>query len=231
MDRYALDWLRVEWAKVVTDNDISPDTWPVFIAATPVLGFAPIEAIQSKVLRLANKLLQFFAKRYLFFLPWFEGPIDRALVSGLDIESWTANKNGYKALFDTLQARMKLPGCLFLSGDVHYAFTSEGDFSCDGETFNCLQLTSSALHNMPGDRNQQLLGKLGDKLPRARHGVIFALGKRKRWSSPSILLRPKETSIPIHGDTNIGLVQFSDGRPVRHTLLTEKGKRTYELKK
>lgn len=231
MDRYALDWLRVEWAKLVTDNNISPDTWPVFIAATPVLGFAPIEGFQDKILRLAKISIQFIAKKflYLFWLPWLGGPLDRKLVNIMDIESWAANKNGYKALFDVLQARMKLHGCLFLSGDVHYAFSSKGEFVCDEETFPCLQLTSSALNNMPGEHNQALLEKLGDKLPKGKNGVMFAWGERKRWSSSSTLLRPKETPKPIHADGNIGLVQFSDGRPNNHTLFTGNGKRTYEL--
>ncbi len=229
MDRYALDWLRVEWAKLVTNNCIPPDTWPVLVTATPVLGFAPIEAIQNKILRLVKKVLQFFAKKYLFFLPVFEGPIDRAVINIMDIESWTANINGYKALFDTLQARMKLPGCLFISGDLHYAFSAKGDYFCDGGTFPCLQLTSSALHNMPGEHNQQLLEKLGDKLPKGKHGVIFALRKRKRWSTSSTLLRPKETLMPIHAEGNIGLVQFSNGSPTKHTLITGNGHRTFVL--
>lgn len=229
MDRYALDWLRVEWAKLVTDNDIPLNTWPVLIAATPMFGFAPIEIFQSKVLRLTKKILQFFSKGYLFFLPMFQAPIERVLVSSMDIESWTANKNGYKALFDVLQTRMKLPGCLFLSGDVHYAFSAKGEFVCDGETFTCLQLTSSALSNMPSESNQNLLEKLGDKLPRGKRGVIFALGKRKRWSTSSILMRPDETRMPIHADCNIGLVQFSGGHPTKHTLLTGNGNRTYKL--
>jgi hypothetical protein len=232
VDRYALDWLRVEWAKLVTDNDIPPDTWPVLIAATPVLGFTPIEGFQDKILRLTNKLLQFFAKKYLFlfWLPWLGGPLDRKLVNIMDIESWAANKKGYKALFDVLQARIKLPGCLFLSGDVHYSFSANGEFVCDGETFACLQLTSSALNNMPGERNQKLLEKLGDELPKGKHGVMFAWKKRDRWSSSSTLLRPKETPTPIHADSALGLVQFSDSRPVNHILLTGSGKRTYELK-
>ncbi len=232
MDRYGLDWLRVEWAKLVTDNNLPPDTWPVLIAATPVLGFTPIEGFQDKILRLANKLLQFFAKKYLFFfwLPKLGGPLDRKLVNIMDIESWSANKRGYKALFDVLQSRIKLPGCLFLSGDVHYSFSANGEFVCCEKTFVCLQLTSSALHNMPGELNQKLLEKLSDKVPRGKHGVMFAWKKRDRWSSSSTLLRPDETSTTIHADNAIGLVQFSDSRPVNHILLTGSGKRTYELK-
>ncbi len=231
MDRYGFDWLRVEWAKVVTDNNLSKETWPVFVAATPVLGFAPIEAVQSKILRVVKEFIRWIANKtpYLAWLPWLQGAIDRTLVNVLDIESWTAEKKGYKALFDTLQARMKLPGCLFLSGDVHYSFSANGDFVCDKQTFNCLQLTSSALHNMPSEHNQKLLEKLGNKLPRGKHSVWFAWGKRKRWKSSSILLRPEETETAIHSDNAIGLVQFSNGRPVTHTLLTGSGKKTYRL--
>lgn len=225
MDRYALDWLRVEWAKVVTDNNIPSGTWPVLIAATPVLGFTPIEELQNKIPRLAK----LFVKRYLSFLPGIAGYIDRKLVNIMDIESWTANEKGYKALFDALQDRMKLPGCLFLSGDVHYAFTADGEFVCEGERFSCLQLTSSAMNNMPGEHNQELLERLGKKIPAGEHGVTFAFGKRKRWASSSALLCPTESSRPIHADSNIGLVQFSGGRPVSHALLTGKGKWTYEL--
>ena len=152
------------------------------------------------------------------------------LVNIMDIESWAANKKGYKALFDVLRARIKLPGCLFLSGDVHYSFSADGDFVCDEERFACLQLTSSALHNMPGDRNRKLLEKLGDALPKGKHGVFFAWKKRDRWTSSSTLLRPDETRTPIHAENAIGLVQFSDSRPVRHILLTGSGRRTYKLK-
>ena len=232
MDRYALDWLRVEWAKLATDIDMPPDTWPVLIAATPVLGFTPIEGFQDKILRLANKLLQFIAKKYLFlfWLPMLGGPLDRKLVNIMDIESWAANKKGFKALFDVLQVRLKLPGCLFLSGDVHYSFSANGQFVRDQKRLACLQLTSSALHNMPGELNQKLLEKLGDELPKGKHGVWFAWKKRDRWSSSSTLLRPNETFKPIHAESAIGLVQFSDSRPVNHILLTGNGKQTYELK-
>jgi hypothetical protein len=118
---------------------------------------------------------------------------------------------------------------VFLSGDVHYSFSSKGDFVCDGKTLACLQLTCSALNNMPGERNQKLLEKLGDKLPKGKHGVIFAWKKRDRWLSSSTLLRPNEIPTPIHAESALGLVTFSDNRAVQHTLLTGLGKRTYEL--
>ncbi len=233
IDRYGLDWLRVEWSKVVTDTGLPADTWPIFIAATPVLGFAPIEAVQNQILRIIKKGLKFLADRYIYlaWLPWLQGPIDRKVVNVLDIESWTANKKGYKALFDVLQSRMKLPGCLFLSGDVHYAFSANGEFECNEKKFACMQLTSSALNNMPGEHNQALLEKLGDKLPTGKHGTWFSLKKKNRWKSTSTLIRPDETPTPIHADNNIGLVQFVDGCPINHTLLTGNGERCYVLKK
>jgi hypothetical protein len=224
LDRYALDWLRVEWAKLVTDYSVPQDTRPVLVAATPVLGFAAIEGTQTWALR----FLKLIARRY--SVPsWLEGRFGRWLVNKMDAESWIANRNGYKALFDALQDRMKLPGCVFLSGDVHYAFTSKGQFVCDGKTLNCLQLTSSALSNMPSERNQKLLEKLGENLPpTATHRVWRARG-RKRWSTSSTLLRPHEAPKPIHAGCNVGLVQFASEVPVSHTLLTVNGDVTYRI--
>jgi len=229
MDRYALDWLRVEWAKVATDVEIPDGVWPVLIAATPVLGFAPMESLQAIALRAVKFLLNYLAKKFLFFISWFEGPIDRALVNILDIESWFANKKGYKAFFDTL-VRMKLPGCIFLSGDVHYAFTAKGVFESNGKKFPSLQFTSSAFSNMPGERNEEMIANLGDRLPRRKDSSRFKLSRSKCWVSLSTLLPPNEKSTAIHTGGNIGLVQFSDGRPVSHTLLTAHGKLTYEIK-
>ncbi|MCI5158070.1 MAG: hypothetical protein D3906_06435 [Candidatus Electrothrix sp. AUS1_2] len=229
LDRYALDWLRVEWAKLLTDNKIPADTWPVLITATPVLGFKPVEALQNWTLRIVKKLFFLFAKKYLLFLPWVEGPLNRKLVNIMDIESWTANKKGYKALFDTLQTRMQLPGCIFISGDVHYTFGAQGEFVCADEKFTCLQLTSSALKNMPSGYNLKFLEKIGNKVRKGKCQVLFVWNKRKRWTMSSVLTRPQKECPPIRTDCNIGLVQFSDGRPVRYTLLTGSDTQTYEL--
>lgn len=232
MDRYAFDWLRVEWAKLKTDSQISDGIWPVLIAATPVHGFSPIEKLQELVLRVSKLILQTIAKRYfiLSWLPMTEGAIDRKLVNTMDIESWSANKDGYKALFDTLQDRMKLPGCVFISGDVHYAFTSMAKFVCNEKMLECWQLTSSALSNMPNDHNKKFLERIGrDSSPTAKRGVWLAWGRRKRWSATSTLLRPQESPKPIHAECNIGLVQFANGMPVSHTLLTRNGNLTYRI--
>ncbi|MCI5115536.1 MAG: hypothetical protein D3912_12095 [Candidatus Electrothrix sp. AX1] len=230
MDRYALDWLRVEWAKLLTDNDIPADTWPILITATPVLGFKPIEAVQNWTLRITKKLLLFFIKKYFFFLPWSQGTIDRSLVNIMDIESWTANKRGYKAFFDTLQTRMKLPGCVFISGDVHYTFSAQGEFFCNGNNFTCLQLTSSALKNMPSEYNQKLLEKIGNTVCKGKCGVRFALNKQKRWTMSSILTNPQKERSPIRTDCNVGLVQFVDGRPITYTLLKQGNQPAYKFK-
>ncbi|MCI5118688.1 MAG: hypothetical protein D3913_12195 [Candidatus Electrothrix sp. LOE1_4_5] len=230
MDRYALDWLRVEWAKLLTDNRLPADTWPILITATPVLGFKPIEAVQNWTLRVTKKLLLFFIKKYFFFLPWSQGTIDRSLVNIMDIESWTANKRGYKAFFDTLQTRMKLPGCVFISGDVHYTFSAQGEFFCNGNNFTCLQLTSSALKNMPSEYNQKLLEKIGNTVCKGKCGVRFALNKQKRWTMSSILTNPQKERSPIRTDCNVGLVQFVDGRPITYTLLKQGNQPAYKFK-
>jgi hypothetical protein len=50
LDRYALDWLRLEWAKLKTGQTISADTCPIFIATTPVFGFSVLESLRKKSL-------------------------------------------------------------------------------------------------------------------------------------------------------------------------------------
>ncbi|RQW64716.1 hypothetical protein [Vibrio viridaestus] len=229
MDRYGIDWLRVEWSKLVTDKNLAQDVWPIVITATPVLGFDPIEGLQNKSLRITKLILQAIFKRIPLVSNLLLAPLDRALINGLDIESWSANKKGYKALFDALQLHMNLPGCIFLSGDVHYAFTSKGSFECDGKVFPCVQLTSSAMHNMPSETNQKFLQKLSEIIPRGSLRVWLALGWRKRWSSHSQLIGSKENGQAIYGDGNIGLVVLSSGKPLYHQLLTGDGTRTYVI--
>jgi len=225
MDRYALDWLRVEWAKLITDYKIPSNTLPVLVATAPVHSFAAIDSVQG----LPLKLLKLLASRF-NIVAMFAGSINQKLVNVMDIESWISNKNGFKALFDTLQDRMQLSGCTFLSGDVHYAFSSKGTFTCNKKTLNCWQLTSSALCNMPSDLSREMVEGLGGALPpKAKHGVWLAWDKEDRWSTTATLLPPQQSPKPIHAECNLGLVAFENGKPVSHTLLTGSGQLVYLL--
>jgi len=225
MDRYALDWLRVEWAKLITDYKVPSNTSPVLLATAPVHSFAAIDSVQG----LPLKLLKLLASRF-NIVAMFAGRINQKLVNVMDIESWISNKNGFKALFDTLQDRMQLSGCTFLSGDVHYAFSSKGAFTCNEKTLDCWQLTSSALCNMPNDLNREMVEGLGDALPStAKHGVWLAWDEKDRWSTSATLLRPQESPKPIHAVCNVGMVAFKDGKPASHTLLTGSGQLVYLL--
>ena len=224
MDRYALDGLRLQWARLVTDLQPPPDTWPLLVATTPVLGFAGIELAENTILWAVKEI----ARNYPLFA-WVAGPIEKWLVHKLDVESWISNKAGYRALFEALQ-RMGRSGCVFLSGDVHYAFSAQGSFTANDRTLHCLQLTSSALCNMPDPRSGKLLEKLGSRLPReTRHGVWLTWRKDRRWSTVATLLRPNGSDKPIHAQCNIGLVEFAGGRPVRHCLLVDGGTLVYDL--
>ncbi len=224
MDRYSLDWLRSQWAKIKSDVAVG-DTWPVFLAATPVLGFKPYEAIQKRALRSVKKVMQYVGKKYLIPVRMIKGRLDLAVVNVMDIESWAANKNGYKALFDTLQGEMRLPGCIFLSGDMHFSFSAKGEFTCNGKTLPCLQFVSSPLHNMPSEFNRRILETVSKWKLRGKLRVRFAWGKRNRWTSTSLLLSPEDKSPPVQVDANIGLVEFDDNRPICHSLLAGQEKR------
>lgn len=152
MDRYALDGMREEWINLLRRQKIeSPQTvTPLFITGTPVFGFSSIEWLQY----------------FLYRLGLLSGNLFRVFsASGLDVESWIANRRGFSFFLDTLLLRMGLRKAAFLSGDVHYSFVNRATYinrsnvlkpQSDSNDWNqpptleCLQLTSSALRNTPG---------------------------------------------------------------------------------
>lgn len=146
MDRYALDWMREEWLNI---RDRVKGT-PLFITGTPVFGFSSIEWLQHAAYRLGlllGNLFRIFS------------------ASGLDVESWIANRRGFSFFLDTMLLRMGLKKAVFLSGDVHYSFVNRATYINHSNllkpqsetndwhkppTLECLQLTSSAIRNTPG---------------------------------------------------------------------------------
>ena len=100
---------------------------PIFIVTpTPVFGF-----------NYAEKIQQFLAKR--------------TGVYKLDLETWSADVRGWIKLLSFLAKELAPSTCVFLSGDVHYAFTVRASFHLlrrDGTAYdrmNIVQLNSSAL--------------------------------------------------------------------------------------
>ena len=161
LDRYALDWLKTEWSdlKKLKGEEIKhgiikqiPE-YPIFITTTPVMGLSLVEGIQQLGL---------------WFITWFEsllfikiveklfhrgGIWTYKLVTGLDIESWISNREGLGNFLNCLLSDLDLKRCVFLSGDVHYSFSTSSQFiNTENKRLHCWQLTSSSLSNIPDEK-------------------------------------------------------------------------------
>jgi hypothetical protein len=238
MDRYALDWLRVEWSKLNickkschdNVNTISNDTWPVLIATTPVIGFSPLEHIvrlslwvvsyveNTRIVKLVEKLLK------------LEGVFTSWLIDFLDAEAWTANLDGFTDFLDTVLHKMGIKQCVFLSGDVHYSFSVKGTYQSGktcidkNQTLTCYQLTSSSLRNKPSDTQQNALDELESfekgntpwqRIRRQFRRLQFLRG----WQLDHTLLTSKNSKTLTIKECNLGQVLFNDkGLPTQHTL-------------
>ena len=229
LDRYALDWLRVEWAKLKTGQDIDRSTYPIIIATTPVMGFSTIEFFQQLALWLAGLVESWKPIHFVEKLAGIEGFLTGWMVNTLDAESWSSNKDGFVGFMDVLARRMGINRCVLLSGDVHYAFTADALFKYQGRTLQCFQMTSSSLSNEPDDKQHRLLEDA------ARHGTgikthrNWALLPDQRWSAEVKLLTAENSHLRVTADCNLGLVEFAHGLPVTHTLLTGDGNLVYRL--
>jgi hypothetical protein len=238
LDRYALDWLHVEWSKLKTckhpcrDSDliIDKNTMPILIATTPVFGFSPVEHMW----RLGLWVISYVESKEL--VSWLEdligakGFLTELFVDKYDVEAWTANLDGLTAFLNTLLHKMGVTKCLFLSGDVHYSFTSVGSYKSKGfagieQTMKCYQLTSSSLRNEPSDSQKNALNKLV-KLQKERtfwHRFEWLFRRVQMlwgWELKQRLLPDKNTQALIIEKCNLGEVKFNaqDGQPTDHIL-------------
>lgn len=230
LDRYALDWLRVEWAKLKTGQKIVGDTCPVLITTTPVMGFHVVETLQGMLLESANWLESDPLIRLLEQWTDTEGCMTTKVVNAIDAESWSSNKDGFVAFMDTLCLRMGIGRCVFLSGDVHYAFTATASYTHGDSKLQCCQLTSSAQSNQPSEKQSRFLEKASrHKTGYEAHGH-WSLFPSQRWRAEVQLLQ-EDRGNRVNAICNLGLVEFADGLPVSHTLLTGRGDLVYQLPK
>lgn len=230
LDRYALDWLRVEWAKLKTDPNIDDQTCPLLIATTPVMGFSKIEFIQHLGLWLTGLVESWRPIRFLEKLIDKEGFLTGWMVNKLDAESWSSNKEGFVAFMDTLALRMGIERCAFLSGDVHYAFTADAQFKHRSRLLQCYQMTSTSLNNQPNDKQANLLKEAGEHGTGRKTHRNWALFADQRWTADVQLLSVENKTLRVTADCNLGLVNFAGGLPTTHTLLTGNGKLVYRLR-
>jgi hypothetical protein len=228
LDRYALDWLRVEWAKLKTGQKIGVDTCPVLITTTPVMGFHVVETIQEMLLASANWLEKDPLIRLMEQWTDMEGCMTTRVVNAIDAESWSSNRDGFVAFMDTLCTRMGIVRCVFLSGDVHYAFTATAGYTHGDSKLQCCQLTSSAQSNQPSEMQSRFLEKAArHKTGYKAHGHWSPFPGR-RWRAEVQLLEENRGN-RVNAICNLGLVEFADGQPVSHTLLTGSGRLVYRL--
>ena len=220
MDRYAVDWLRVTWARLQVNKKINT---PIIISSTPVIGFNPMERAQS----ISVKLLSFFMPVIRLFRGTKMLSHFTQAASVLDFETWAANKKGFSYFLDSLLLRMKIKKVVFLSGDVHYSFVNKAKYSNGEDTLECLQLTSSAIHNSP--KGSDVLNGLavisdqqnGTTVRRGLRPLRFPITSHVSWKlEVKGLMSNSEYDRFLTRRPNIGLVYFKDGEAVLHKLIS-----------
>lgn len=232
LDRYALDWLRMEWnkIKVEKEKDIakgiikSLPEWPIFVTTTPVMGFAPVEGLQQLGLWAVGAFEDTLVVRYTEKLFRAEGIVTGSIINALDVESWFSNRDGFGNFMNCLLHRMAINQCIFLSGDVHYSFTAHAHFNSQGEQLHCWQLTSSSLCNHPNIQQANIISKIATEKGHASHNNQWAYNNNQRWKTEIQYITEADTeNSRLTSQCNIGLVEFNEGKPVKHTLLSKGG--------
>ncbi len=241
LDRYALDWFRTEWTKLLAkreqeiDNDLASDfhPCPIFVTTTPVMGFAPIEGLQQLLLWITGALEDSLIIRT--FESWFdiEGIVTARIIYKVDAEAWISNREGFAKFLNCMLHRMNIDKCVFLSGDVHYSFSSKASFNSNKKTLQCWQLTSSALCNTPSAKNRfDTLNKLANENNGEFSHQNRSLRASKRWKSKGIYITLEDSISQqrLTPKSNIGLVEFDDNGPIKHTLLNAENSEVFVLK-
>jgi hypothetical protein len=235
LDRYALDWLRIEWLKlkVLKEEELKQGLfdklpeWPVFVAATPVMGFAPVEGLQQFALWSISVLEDNLIVRFIERQFKSAGIATAYLGSVLDAEGWLSNRDGFGNFMNCLVSRMGITKCVFLSGDVHYSFTADATYSVAVEGHNeelrCWQLTSSSLCNKPNPKQEELLSKVSKGKVDAGHNNWWAYNPKQCWKTKIKYLNAVDTSdVRVTCDCNLGMLEFVQGLPVKHSLIDDK---------
>ena len=92
-----------------------------------------------------------------------------------DREHWHSNLSGFNNFINFIIDFLKPQYCIFLSGDVHYAFTISALLSLtDGRKLSMTQLTSSAL------KNTGILNKLAELIE--KHKLDGGIERRFGWN-------------------------------------------------
>lgn len=121
----------------------------IIVSPTPVFGF-----------ELAEELQEYLASK--------------SSVYKWDLETWSANENGFVRFLTFLIQVVAAQHCIFISGDVHYGFTVSASFNLFDKTYgkedpsiSITQLTSSALKTTSFSKElimNEILGRLSQIL-------------------------------------------------------------------
>lgn len=178
----------------------------------------------------------------------------RALVGPYvpDAEAWHSNPDGWVALMSSLAGEWAPSRVLFLSGDVHYAYSVRAMYhESEHPPLPVVQLTSSALKNssefkkiielssrvakfLKGTSRRVGWKPDGDRRMFARFPVLGALAELLPDLPPDFEVWREYvptlgySTTPIQGANNLGLVQLSlDGREIEHHLLIRKNEEIF----
>jgi hypothetical protein len=197
------------------------------------MGFAPIEGFQQLSLWIIGTFEDILIIR--MFESWFniEGILTAWLIYKVDAEAWTSNREGFAKFLNCILHRMNIDKCVFLSGDVHYSFSSKASFNSNKKTLQCWQLTSSALCNTPSAKNKfDTLNKLANEKNGEFSHQNRSLRASKRWKSKGVYITLEDSISQqrLTPKSNIGLVEFDDNGPIKHTLLNAENSEVFVLK-
>ena len=147
----------------------------IVISAVPVFGFEVREQTHRMLIRVL-------------------GPYH------LDLEGWRSNLRGFTDFMVWLCSEVKPSYCVFLSGDVHYAFNIEGSFRCDDREVRVVQLTSSP------QKNTGLFQKVGVAL---LGRIVRKRDERLGWNVP-----PRPTRRKLWARVKMQLAFAGEGMPL-----------------
>ncbi|MDH5229126.1 MAG: alkaline phosphatase D family protein [Gammaproteobacteria bacterium] len=208
MDRYALDWLRMEWMKLKARGATRQ---PIIVSPKPVFAFDPMVKVKLTA--------RFF----------------RVKCEDLDLEAWIGNRKGYTYLLDTLLLRMKLSKLTILSGDVHYSYANQASYFSAGKRLDCLQLTCSPIKNTPNVK--KFLNWLALLTDHKEHKKGWRVTQRTPWYKLAWLrlinndalhpiwraqiqgVRAKGKNRLVTPQSNFGLVELEQGQTKRFVLV------------
>ncbi|MGR8934447.1 MAG: hypothetical protein ACU837_08685 [Gammaproteobacteria bacterium] len=240
VDRYGLDWLRVEWAKLQSNQAAASTCWPIIIAPEPVFGFSILEKMQKVMHGCAEQLENDAYFKGIEILAGLKRFLTQKVIRFVAAEAWTSNRESFNSLIACLAQRMKITQCVFLSGNVNYSFSALGKHlhpakkGENGYAFRAYQLTCAPLSNAAGEAQQRAIAKAS----RFSDGVTQHTSRWKTlfpqlpFEAPETLvhlLPSQATASRVSSRCHLGLLQLEQGQPQQHVLLHGGNDSVYRL--